>query len=82
MNILVACEESQVVCKTFRERGFNAFSCDILECSGGCPQWHFHKDVFEVIKNKGGHLESREDYFCFIDTRPSFVSMPIVYFGV
>lgn len=35
MNVLVACEESQAVCKAFREKGHNAFSCDIIECSGG-----------------------------------------------
>ena len=63
MNILIACEESQAVCKAFRERGFNAFSCDILECSGGHPEWHFHQDVFEIIANKGGHLENGHEYF-------------------
>lgn len=35
MNILIACEESQRVCKAFREKGHNAFSCDIEECTGG-----------------------------------------------
>lgn len=40
INVLVACEESQRVCMAFRERGFNAFSCDIQECSGGHPEWH------------------------------------------
>ncbi len=63
MNILVACEESQAVCKAFRERGHNAYSCDILECSGGHPEWHFQEDVFQVIENKGGRLEAGRDYF-------------------
>ena len=36
-NILIACEESQAICKAFRDRGHNAYSCDILECSGGHP---------------------------------------------
>lgn len=40
MNVLIACEESQEVCKAFRERGHNAFSCDIQPCSGGHPEWH------------------------------------------
>lgn len=40
INVLVACEESQRVCMAFRERGFNAFSCDIQECSGGHPEYH------------------------------------------
>ena len=35
MKVLVACEESQVCCKAFRERGHEAYSCDIIECSGG-----------------------------------------------
>jgi hypothetical protein len=63
MNVLVACEESQAVCKAFRERGHNAYSCDILECSGGHPEWHFQEDVFQVINNKGGFLEVGEGYF-------------------
>lgn len=57
-NILIACEESQTVCKAFRELGYNAFSCDIVECSGGHPEWHFRQDVFEVIDNNGGTLQN------------------------
>lgn len=53
MRVLVACEESQVVCKAFREKGHEAYSCDIQECSGGHPEWHFKQDVFEVIENNG-----------------------------
>ena len=49
MNVLVACEESQEVCKAFRARGHNAFSCDIQECSGGHPEWHIQKDVLQVL---------------------------------
>lgn len=52
INILVGCEESQAVTKAFRERGFNAFSCDTQECSGGYPEWHLQMDVFEAIKLK------------------------------
>jgi len=44
MNILVACEESQAVCKAFRKRGHCAFSCDQLGCSGGHPEWHYQGD--------------------------------------
>ena len=51
MNILVACEESQAVTKHLRKLGHEAFSCDILPCSGGFPEWHLQKDVFQVIKN-------------------------------
>jgi len=48
-KILVACEESQAVTKTLRALGHEAFSCDILPCSGGHPEWHYQQDVFEVI---------------------------------
>ena len=63
MNVLVACEESQAVCKAFRKRGHNAYSCDILECSGGHPEWHFHQDVLSVIADRGGRLENGLDYY-------------------
>ena len=49
MNVLVACEESQRVCTAFREKGHNAFSCDILPCSGGHPEWHIQGDVLKII---------------------------------
>ena len=49
MRILVACEESQAVTKELRKLGHEAFSCDLLPCSGGCPEWHYQQDVFEVI---------------------------------
>ena len=49
MNVLVACEESQRVCIAFRERGHRAFSCDILECSGGHPEWHIQGDVLPLL---------------------------------
>lgn len=62
-NILIACEESQRVCTEFRKLGFNAYSCDILPCSGGHPEWHFKQDVLQVIKNRGGILETGKEYF-------------------
>lgn len=49
MNVLVACEESQAVCKEFRRLGHNAFSCDIIECSGGHPGWHIKQDVLPLL---------------------------------
>ena len=52
MNILVACEESQSVTIELRKLGFNAFSCDILDQSGGHPEWHIKEDVFEVLNNQ------------------------------
>lgn len=49
MKVLVACEESQRVCTAFRERGHEAFSCDIQECSGGHPEWHICDDVLPIL---------------------------------
>lgn len=63
LNVLVACEESQRVCSEFRRLGHNAFSCDILNCSGGHPEWHFKQDVLEVIRDKGGYLENGETHY-------------------
>jgi len=51
MRILVACEESQAVTKELRKLGHEAFSCDLLDCSGGHPEWHYKQDVFEVVAN-------------------------------
>jgi hypothetical protein len=50
MKILIGCEESQEICKAFREKGFEAYSCDLQECSGGKPEWHLQMDVFEAIE--------------------------------
>jgi len=49
MRVLIACEESQAVCIEFRKRGHEAFSCDILPCSGGYPEWHIEQDVTHVM---------------------------------
>jgi site-specific DNA-cytosine methylase len=51
-RILIACEESQATTKAFRKLGHEAFSCDLLPCSGGHPEWHFQEDIFEVIKRE------------------------------
>lgn len=52
MNVLVACEESQAVCKAFRERGHNAFSCDLVPCTGGHPEWHIKGDVLPLLRTR------------------------------
>lgn len=49
MKVLVACEESQRVCNAFRKLGHEAYSCDIIECSGGHPEWHILGDALKVI---------------------------------
>ena len=52
MRILVACEESQAVTKELRRLGHEAYSCDIIECSGGHPEWHLQVDALELLKMK------------------------------
>ena len=49
MKVLIACEESQRVCTEFRARGHDAYSCDIIECSGGHPEWHIKGDCLKII---------------------------------
>lgn len=53
MKVLVACEESQAVCKEFRRLGHEAYSCDLLPCSGGHPEWHIQDDVLHFIDGSG-----------------------------
>jgi hypothetical protein len=52
MNILIACEESQTVCKAFRKFGHEAYSCDLLPCSGGHPEWHKRTDCRNIIPTR------------------------------
>lgn len=47
MRVLVACEESQAITKAFRELGVEAYSCDLLPCSGGHPEWHIQGDAIQ-----------------------------------
>lgn len=51
-KVLVACEESQRVCTSFRKRGHEAYSCDIISCSGDHPEWHIMQDVLPLINGK------------------------------
>ena len=53
-KVLIACEESQAVCKAFRERGHEAYSCDIQVPSGGHPEWHIHGDAIAALQ--GGKI--------------------------
>lgn len=50
MKVLVACEESQRTCTAFRERGHEAYSCDVQECSGGHPEWHIMGDALKILR--------------------------------
>ena len=58
MKVLVACEESQAVCKAFRERGHEAYSCDVVEPSGGHPEWHILGDAIPVLA--GGQIKTMD----------------------
>lgn len=58
MKVLVACKESQAVCTAFRERGHEAYSCDIQEPSGGHPEWHILGDALEAVK--GGSVTTMD----------------------
>lgn len=52
MKVLLACEESQAVCKEFRALGHEAYSCDLYECSGGHPEWHIKGDCLPILNGK------------------------------
>ena len=52
MRVLVACEESQAVTIELRKLGHEAYSCDIIKCSGGHPEWHLQVDALELLKMK------------------------------
>ena len=58
MNVLVACEESQEVCKAFREKGHEAYSCDVQDCSGGHPEWHVKANVLPLIRMGGVRFQT------------------------
>jgi hypothetical protein len=57
MKVLIACEESQTITKEFRKLGHEAYSCDILPCSGGHPEWHIQEDIFEVLERNEGFFD-------------------------
>ena len=57
MNILIACEESQRVCNAFRARGYEAYSCDIIDPSGGHPEWHIKDDVSNYLEPIHGRID-------------------------
>lgn len=60
-KVLVACEESQTVCKAFRARGFEAYSCDIQEPSGGHPEWHILGDALKAIEGGANRNNGRQN---------------------
>lgn len=82
MNVLIACEESQAICKAFRNFGVNAYSCDILPSSGGHPEWHFNCDIFKIIEDKGGVLENGEVFHIDGDWDLMVAHPPCTYLSV
>lgn len=74
MKILVACEESQAVTIALRKLGHEAFSCDLLPCSGGHPEWHFKYDIFKLIN--GGVFATQSDDFVGIDKWDMMIAFP------
>lgn len=52
MDVLIECEESQEVCKAFRELGHEAYSCDLQPCSGGHPEWHIQGDAIKALYSR------------------------------
>jgi len=74
MRVLVACEESQEVCKAFRKLGHEAFSCDILPCSGGHPEWHIQRDVLK-------HTVSHIDFYQVNMKNKLITEIPLNYIG-
>ena len=82
MNVLVACEESQRVCIAFRDRGHNAFSCDIEPCSGGHPEWHILGDVIPLLNGKC-RFRTMDGIFYSIDAKWDLIIAhpPCTYFS-
>ena len=74
MKVLVACEESQRVCIAFRERGHEAYSCDIEPCSGGHPEWHIKSDVRYVLN--GGVFKTQNNKNIAIDRWDLIIAHP------
>jgi len=86
MRVLIGCEESQVVCKAFREKGHEAYSCDIQECSGGKPEWHIKGDVLDNLEGWDlgifhpdcTYLTNAGNKWLFVDSSKSTVSERLV----
>lgn len=83
MNVLVACEESQAVCKAFRERGHRAFSADIQPCSGGHPEWHIMGDCLPIINGSctfqtmDGHTHTQDGPWDLLIAHPPCTDLAV-----
>jgi hypothetical protein len=74
MKVLIACEESQTICKAFRELGHEAYSNDIVKCSGGYPKWHILEDSRAVIN--GGVVKLQTGDWLEIDKWDLIIAHP------
>ena len=76
MNVLVACEESQTVCKAFRAKGHNAFSCDLQSPSGGHPEWHVLGDATKLLKSNNIEFTTMDGARHFVDKWDLLIAHP------
>jgi len=76
MRILIACEESQTVCTAFRKKGHDAFSCDVLECSGGHPEWHIKGDVLDIMGNGDKTIKLQNGDTIYIQSWDMMIAHP------
>lgn len=83
MNVLVACEESQEVCKAFRAKGHRAFSADLQDCSGGHPEWHIKGNVLPLLngnctfKTSDTHTHTQEGRWDLIIAHPPCTDLAV-----
>ena len=75
MKVLVACEESQAVCKAFREKGHEAYSCDIIECSGGHTEWHIQSNVLPLL-NGNCKFETTDGILHIVEKWDMIIAFP------
>ena len=75
MKILVACEESQAVTKELRALGHEAFSCDIIPCSGGYDEWHIMQDVLPLL-NGCCHFKTLDGLEHYIEKWDMIIAFP------
>ncbi len=76
MKILVGCEESQAVTIELRKLGHEAYSCDLLPCSGGYPEWHIQGDITQIIDNKNPMFSTQDNIIHSIDCFDILICFP------
>ena len=76
MKVLVACEESQAVTKEFRALGHEAYSCDIIECSGGHPEWHIQSDVLGLLNGNCGFMTMNGEIHAVVGKWDMIIAFP------